>query len=137
MRNIILSLFLVLLSSLAVAKGTDDLPFSPAYQVGNILYLSGQVGLKANGKLVAGGVVPETHQVMENIKKVLSKYNVNLSNLVQCTAMLADMDDYQKFNVEYAKSFVKSSKYPARQAFAASGLAFGAKIELACIARLR
>src|SRR6186997_2233689 len=56
-------------------------PFSSAVRVGNLLFLSGQIGSEiVNGapKLVAGGIEPETKQTMENIKAILAKGNSSL-----------------------------------------------------------
>jgi 2-iminobutanoate/2-iminopropanoate deaminase len=48
-----------------------SLPFSPAVRVGNLLYLSGQLGTDSTNKLVAGGVEAETRQALTNIKRLL------------------------------------------------------------------
>ena len=50
--------------------GSSALPFS-AVRVGEMLYLSGQLGTDSTGNLVAGGIAPETRQAMENIRAVV------------------------------------------------------------------
>ena len=75
-------------------------PFSEAVRVGNTLYMSGQIGIK-DGKLVKGGIDAETKQTLDNIQNTLSKYGYQKSDLIKCTAMLADVDDFDDFNKVY------------------------------------
>jgi reactive intermediate/imine deaminase len=109
------------------------LPFSEAVRVGNTLYLSGQIGIVPGSmKVVSGGIKEETKQAMANIKTALEAHGYALTNLVKCTAMLADMAEWPAFNEVYKTFF--TDHYPARSAFGASGLALGARVEIECIA---
>jgi reactive intermediate/imine deaminase len=108
------------------------LPFSEAVQVGSLLFLAGQVGLDSSGKLVAGGVGPETRQAMENIRAVLERHGSSLSGIVKVTVMLADMNEWEAMNAAYVKFF--PIHLPARSAFGTSGLAMGARVEIECVA---
>jgi 2-iminobutanoate/2-iminopropanoate deaminase len=109
-----------------------DAPFSDAVQVGNLFFLSGQVGIDGNTrKLVEGGITAETKQVLENIKAVLEQHQLSMKDVVKCTVILADINDFQAFNEVYKTYFPNK---PARTTFAASGLAVGALIEIECIA---
>ena len=109
------------------------LPFSEAVRVGNTLYLSGQVGVRPGGlELVPGGIREEARQTMENIRLTLETHGYGMQNLVKCTVMLADIAEWGVFNKVYKGFF--TPPYPARSAFAASGLALGARVELECIA---
>jgi enamine deaminase RidA (YjgF/YER057c/UK114 family) len=65
---------------------SSNLPFSEAVRVGNVLYLSGQIGLDSSGKLVSGGIAAETRQTLENIKIVLGKYGSSIEQVVKCVA---------------------------------------------------
>jgi len=112
-----------------------DLPFSEAVRVGNVLYLSGQIGvIPGSLKLVSGGLREEARQTMENIKTSLEAHGYGLKNLVKCTVMLADISEWGMFNEVY-KSFF-SDRYPARSALGANGLALGAQVEVECIAAI-
>jgi len=106
------------------------LPFSEAVRAGDMLYLAGMVGTDASGKLVAGGIGPETKQIMENIGAALQKHGSSYDRVVQCTVALADIKEWPAFNEAY-KPFFKDH-FPARMAFAASGLALGARAEVQC-----
>lgn len=112
-------------------SSSKAMPFSDGVLVGDTLYLSGQIGLK-DGKLVKGGVTAETKQIFENMDKVLTKFNFSRSDLVKCSVMLGDMDDFSAFNNVY-QSQVRWP-YPARSAFAVNELALGASVEIECLA---
>ncbi|KAA1247174.1 RidA family protein [Aquimarina sp. RZ0] len=107
-------------------------PFSDIVQVGNLYFLSGQVGMNhTTRKLVEGGIVAETKQTLDNIKEVLKQHNMDMNDVVKCTVILADIQDFSAFNTVYKTYFPKK---PARTTFAAKGLAVGAKIEIECVA---
>lgn len=107
-------------------------PFSEAVQAGDMLYLSGQIGVPPGGNALApGGIDGEARQAMENIRAVLARRGLTFDAVVKCTAMLADMSDWPAFNKAYV-SYFKPDRLPARSAFAANGLALGGRIELEC-----
>lgn len=109
-----------------------DLPFSAAVRVGNMLFLSGQIGTDSTGRLVPGGIEAETRRAMRNIQQVLERNGSSLDRVVKCTVMLADMREWSAMNGVYA-SFFPGHK-PARSAFGATGLALDARTEIECIA---
>ena len=110
-----------------------NLPFSELVEVGDTLYLSGQIGNKPGTlELAEGGIQGETKQVMENIKTSLEAHGYSLENLVKCTVMLADIGEWSAFNKVYADYF-EPGRFPARAAFGANGLAIGAAVEVDCI----
>ncbi|WP_339723080.1 Rid family detoxifying hydrolase [uncultured Paraglaciecola sp.] len=107
-------------------------PFSNAVRVGDLLFLSGEIGTQPNSsKLIEGGIQNETKQTMENIQASLAKHNLTMNNLVKCTVMLADIKDWPAFNQVYKDFFPKH--FPARSAFATNGLALNARVEVECI----
>lgn len=108
------------------------LPFSEAVRVGELLFLSGQLGNSGGLGLVEGGVGPETKQTMENIKSTLERNGLGMDRIVKCTVFLADMDEWPAVNEVYKTYFGENP--PARSALAASGLALGARVEIDCIA---
>ena len=114
--------------------GAPTRPFSPAVRVGDLLFLSGQIGTDASagGTLVPGGIGPETRRTLENIRDVLQRTGSSMDRVVKCTVMLADMREWDAMNVVYAEFFPANK--PARSALGASGLALGARVEIECIA---
>ena len=112
-------------------------PFSSAVRTGSLLFVSGQIGSRVeNGApvLVPGGIEPESHQALDNIKAIVEKGGSSMTKVVKCTVMLADMKDWPKFNEIYATYF--PGPKPARAAFGANGLALNAHVEVDCIARV-
>lgn len=110
-----------------------NLPFSDAVQVGNMLYLSGQVGnLPGELKLAEGGIEAETRQVMENIKRVLEANGSSFDHVIKMTVFIDDIAQWGDFNEVYVQYFHK--ELPARSALGAEGLALGAAVEVECIA---
>jgi len=111
----------------------EGLPFSTAVRVGDLLFLSGQIGtLPGTRQLASGGVAGETRQTMENIKTVLEFAGSSMDRVVKCTVFLLDIEDYAAVNEVYATYFPVDP--PARSAMAASGLALGSQVEIECIA---
>jgi len=109
------------------------LPFSEAVRVGNLLFLSGQIGVVPGSMtLVEGGMAGEARQTMENIKTSLEAHGYTMAQVVKCLVMLTDMADWPAFNEIYRSYF--TAPYPARSAFGANGLALGARVEVECIA---
>jgi reactive intermediate/imine deaminase len=117
------------------SESLKGFPFSEAVRVGNLLYLSGAVGRDSSGKIVPGGIVPETRQAMETIKATLERYGSSLDHVVKVTVMLADMGEWPAMNEVYATYF--SKHFPARSALGANGLALGARVEIEAIAVLK
>jgi 2-iminobutanoate/2-iminopropanoate deaminase len=115
---------------LADAPPGSNLPFSEAVRAGDMLYLSGQVGVGHDGKLVAGGIGPEAKQAMDHIGAILARHGSSFAQVVQCTVALADIADWPAFNTVYRGYF--QQHFPARMAYAASGLALGARVEVQC-----
>ena len=117
-------------------EGVARLPvFSSAVKSGNLIFLSGAIGARPGmnpPQLVEGGVVPETHQTMQNIIAVLDAAGATLLDVIKCTVFLADIDDYAAVNEAYVQYFPTDP--PARSAVAGSGLALGARVEIECIA---
>lgn len=111
----------------------EGLPFSPAVRAGDLLFLSGQIGIRPGTlELVPGGVRPETRQTLENIRAVLEHAGSSMDRVVKCTVFLADIEDWPAINEVYRTFFPTDP--PARSAVAGSGLALGARVEIECIA---
>ncbi len=117
------------------SENMKGLPFSEAVRVGNVLYLSGQMGIDQSIRLVPGGIAEETRQALENIKTTLEKYGSSLEHVIKVTVMLADMSEWAEMNKVYLGYFSKN--LPARSAFGTSGLALGGRVEIECMAVLK
>lgn len=117
--------------------GPPTRPFSPAVRVGNLIFLSGQIGTDADaqGALVPGGIEAETRQTLNNIKRTLEAVGSSMDKVVKCTVMMADMAEWERMNAVY-RTFFRPDRLPARSAFGATSLALGARVEIECIATI-
>ncbi len=109
------------------------LPFSAAVRVGNMLYLSGQIGtVPGTRQLADTGITGQVRQALENIKATLGYAGSSLERVVKCTVFLLDIKDFAAMNAVYTTYFPNDP--PARSTIAASGLAAGARVEIECLA---
>ncbi len=108
-------------------------PYSQAVQAGNMLFLSGQIGIDPeSGKLVQSSIQAETHQVMQNLKAVLAAVGLDFSAVVKTTIFLSDMGYFPEVNAVYAEYF--SAPFPARETVQAAALPLKARVEISMIA---
>lgn len=112
----------------------EGLPFSEMVQVGQTVYVSGQLGLDANGNLVPGGIRRETAQALENVRANLQAKGIGMDRVAKCMVILADLNDFAAMNQVYA-SYFPANRLPARATFGAKLLA-NARVEIECMASL-
>jgi reactive intermediate/imine deaminase len=111
------------------------LPFSEAVRVGNILYLSGNIGIEPGTvQLVPGGAAEETRQTLENIKSTVELFGSSMERVFKCTVFMADNAERTIINEVYSRYFPENP--PVRSGVGANGLALGARVEIECIASL-
>lgn len=109
-------------------------PFSRAVQVGDTLYLAGQLGIvRSTDADPTNGIEAETRRAMERIGETLALYGLTHDALFKCTVWLADIGDFGAFNAVY-REFFKEGRYPTRSTMAVKALAAGAQIEIECTA---
>ena len=116
----------------AARAGGFRIPFSTAVRVGDVLFLSGVIGTRADGTLPEG-IEAQTRQTMENIAGALRLTGRSWDDVFKCTVMIEDIKDWQAFNRVYVTYF-KQDRLPARSAFGTDGLALGALVEVECMA---
>jgi 2-iminobutanoate/2-iminopropanoate deaminase len=108
-------------------------PYSPAIKAGNLVFISGQLGIDPpTGELVIGGVEAETRQVLTNMTRLLEAAGSSIANVVKTTVFLRDMADFAQMNAVYAEFF--DEKPPARSTFQVAGLPKAAAVEIEAIA---
>lgn len=107
-------------------------PYSQAIVTGDLVFLSGQLGLdKTTGKML-DGIKNQTIQAFQNIRYVLAEENLTLDDVVKVTVLLNDIKDFAAVNEIYAEQF--NEPYPARSAFAVAALPLGGLVEIEVIA---
>ena len=108
------------------------LPFSPARQAGGLLFISGQIARTADGADVKESVAAETHQIMENIGRILEEHGYAYDDLVNVTVWLSNIEDYHEMNKAYASHF--EEQFPARACTGGAQIVFDFRVEIAAIA---
>ena len=112
-------------------------PFSHAVEQDGWVFVSGQMPFSgtANDSPYPEGIEAQTHQVMNNLLRVLEGCGLGLANVLQCRVYLLHFDrDYAAMNAAYASHFAPGRR-PARTCVGVSGLARGALIEIDLVAR--
>jgi 2-iminobutanoate/2-iminopropanoate deaminase len=114
------------------APDLEPLPvLSHAVRVGDTVYCSGQVPLRADGSLVEDDIGAMTRQAVANLEQVLAAAGATIADVVRTNVYLTDMADYAAMNEAYAALFADR---PARTCVQVAGLPMGARVEIDCIA---
>lgn len=110
-------------------------PYNQAILVGNTLYISGQVCMDpVSGELKKKDVQEETHQVMQNLKAILSAANTGFNNVVKTTIFITDMNQFSAINEVYGQYF--NGDFPARETVQVAALPRFVNVEISMIAVL-
>jgi 2-iminobutanoate/2-iminopropanoate deaminase len=108
-------------------------PYNQAIQVNNILFISGQICIDAStGNLKNKDIQEETHQVMQNLRVILTDAGMTFNDVVKTTIFITDMSMFGAINEIYGKYF--SGDFPARETVQVSGLPKQVNVEISMIA---
>ncbi len=108
-------------------------PYSQAVLAGDTLYISGQIALDLNTKvLVKDSIKNETKLVMEHIRAILKAADMTFDNVVKTSIFLSDMNNFVQVNEVYASFFTKD--FPARATIEARRLPKDANVEISIVA---
>ncbi len=108
-------------------------PYSQAIEINGMLFISGQIAIDpATKKVVDGGIVEQTEQVMKNIGTILNEAGYSFNDVVKSTCLLENMGDFVPMNEIYAKYYPKDP--PARAAYGVMKLPLGVMVEIETIA---
>jgi 2-iminobutanoate/2-iminopropanoate deaminase len=110
-------------------------PYNQAVQTGNLLFISGQIAINpATGNIETSDIIDEAHQVMHNLKAILTEASMDFSHVVKTTILLSDMSLFASVNEVYGKYF--SGGFPARETYAVKGLPKNVNLEISMIAAI-
>ena len=110
-------------------------PYSQAIQIGDLLFVSGQVPIDpSTGAIVEGDIKAQAQQSLNNLKAILNAAGTNMGAVVKTTVFLVDMNDFAAMNEVYAQFF--QEPFPARSAVQVGRLPKDAKVEIEAIAQL-
>ena len=108
-------------------------PYNQAVKVENTLYVSGQIPIVPETmELITTGVVDETHQVLKNIKAILTHAGYSFEDVVKVSIFISDMDNFGLINEVYAQYFTENQ--PARETVAVRTLPKNVNVEISVIA---
>ena len=109
-------------------------PYNQSIMAGDTLYISGQIALDpSSGDLKLSSVEEETHQVMQNLKEILSNAGMTFEDVVMCSVFVKNMQNYTRINDVYAAYF-DEAKAPARALVEVSALPKYVNVEISAIA---
>jgi 2-iminobutanoate/2-iminopropanoate deaminase len=110
-------------------------PYSQAVKAGSLLFISGQIPIDpVTGNVEATDIIGETHQVMHNLRAILTQEGLDFGHVVKTTILLSDMSLFGDVNTVYGKYF--QGNFPARETFAVKGLPKNANVEISMIAEV-
>ncbi len=108
-------------------------PYNQAVFAGDTLYISGQICIDpASGDLKNKDIQEETHQVMHNLKAILSEAGMDFSNVIKTSIFIMDMHQFGAINEVYGKYFEK--EFPARETVQVAALPKFVNVEISMIA---
>jgi 2-iminobutanoate/2-iminopropanoate deaminase len=110
-------------------------PLSNAVRVGDLIFISGQIGIGDAGTVVPGGVGEQTRACLQGIQRILESMGASAADVVQTRVFLTDFTGYDAYNRVYREYF--SSPFPTRSTVGVSQLALGAEIEIEAVAITR
>ena len=110
-------------------------PYSAGVVSGNVIHVSGQLGIvPETGDLAGETAAEQARQSLTNIKNILEAAGADMSNVAETTVLLSDLADFGPVNDVYATFF--GEPYPARACFQVAGLPKAAKVEIKAVAYL-
>lgn len=107
-------------------------PYSAATQVGNTVYVSGQLPADPATGAFPEGIAAQTRQSLMNLKAILEAAGMTMNDVVKTTVLLSDIANFGVMNQVYAEFF--EAPFPARAAFQVAALPKAALVEIEAIA---
>ena len=110
-------------------------PYNQAILVGDMLFISGQICIDpSTGALMNQDIQEETHQVMHNLRSILTAADMSFHHVVKTTIFITDMNRFSEINEVYGKYFDTNSSFPARETVQVSALPKFVNVEISMIA---
>jgi len=110
-------------------------PYNQAILAGDMLFISGQICIDpSTGALMNQDIQQETHQVMHNLRSILTAADMTFHNVVNTTIFITDMNRFSEINEVYGKYFDSNSSFPARETVQVSALPKFVNVEISMIA---
>jgi 2-iminobutanoate/2-iminopropanoate deaminase len=107
-------------------------PYSQGIASGDLIFISGQTPLRADGAMAPGGVAEHTEQCLSNIREVLIAAGLTMNDVVKTTVFMTDLGQFAAMNEVYGKHF--RPPFPARSTVQVSALPKGSDVEIEAVA---
>ncbi len=107
-------------------------PYSQAIEANGFIFVSGQLGINPQTGMLVEGIEKQTEQALANLGEILKAAGASYEDVVKCTVLLSDLDNFKIMNEVYAKFFSQTS--PARAAYGVVRLPMGGMVEIEAIA---
>jgi 2-iminobutanoate/2-iminopropanoate deaminase len=107
-------------------------PYSQGVSAGDLVFVSGQIPLRADGSPAPGGVAEHAQQCLENLREVLAEAGLTMDDVVKTTVFMTDLGRFAEMNEVYGRHF--KPPFPARSTVQASALPKGADVEIEAVA---
>ncbi len=107
-------------------------PYSQAIEANGFIFVSGQLGINPQTGMLVEGIEKQTEQALVNLGEILKAAGASYEDVVKCTVLLSDLDNFKIMNEVYAKFFSQTS--PARAAYGVVRLPMGGMVEIEAIA---
>jgi 2-iminobutanoate/2-iminopropanoate deaminase len=107
-------------------------PYSHSTSYGDLIFISGQIGIDPKSNTMREGIEEQTHQIFENLKVILQDNHSDLDHITKTTIFISDMKQFEVINKIYGSYF--KNRFPARSTIEVVALPKSAAIEIECIA---
>ena len=109
--------------------------YSPGIIHNEVVYVSGQLPIDADGNIQLGSIEEQTALCMHNIEQILLAANSNLQHILKVNVFVSDISFWPRINTEYSK--IMGNHKPARIVVPCNQLNYGCGIEIDCIAAVK
>jgi len=107
-------------------------PYSQAIRSGDLVFVSGQLGLKPGDTQISGTVGDQTEQIFQNLQAILAAAGSGVDRIVKTTVFLTNLDDFAGMNEVYSREI--GDRPPARSTVEVGRLPAGGLVEIEAIA---
>ena len=122
------------LGASAPRPGALQLPYTPAVRAGDFVFVSGQLGLDADGKPVSPDVAGQARECIAKLQRLLQAAGAGLDRIVKVNVWLTDAADFPAFNAAYRECMPATP--PARSTVVSALVIPGTRVEIDAIAYL-
>ncbi|MCR3755561.1 MAG: enamine/imine deaminase, redox regulated chaperone [Sodalis sp. Psp] len=110
-------------------------PYVQAVDLGNMIFISGQIPAFPNSNQVAGSITKQTRQSLENVKAIVEAAGLHVADIVKTTVFMKDLNELDTVNVTYKAFFTEhDASFPARSCIEVARLPKDVKIKIEAIA---